>query len=110
MLPNRLYSPEPSELLEMDDLVDEQCSVVTLTQVAHAPDTASDDRELCLRAEKRAQFKRLKDEARALFGAVKGLPGVRSPQKWAEMLEKAGDEIGNGRFLVRQLGAERYLE
>jgi hypothetical protein len=26
------------------------------------------------------------------------------------MLEKAGDEIGNGRFLVRMLGAERYLE
>jgi len=24
--------------------------------------------------------------------------------------EKAGDEIGNGRFLVRLLGAERYLD
>ena len=26
------------------------------------------------------------------------------------MLEKAGDYIGNGRFLVRYLGAERYLD
>jgi hypothetical protein len=26
------------------------------------------------------------------------------------MLEKAGDDIGNGRFIVRQLGAERYLD
>ena len=26
------------------------------------------------------------------------------------MLEKAGDEIGNGRFIVRFLGAERYLD
>ena len=63
-----------------------------------------------IRAEKQAQFKRLKGDAQAIFGAVKGLPGVRSPQKWAEMLEAAGDEIGNGRFIVRQLGAERYLE
>jgi hypothetical protein len=28
----------------------------------------------------------------------------------AEVLEKAGDEIGNGCFIVRQLGAERYLD
>ncbi len=55
------------------------------------------------------QFARLKYEARALFGHVHGWPGVRSPQKWAKMLEKAGDEIGNGKFLVRYLGAENYL-
>ena len=45
-----------------------------------------------------------------MFGAVRGTVGVASPQKWAELLEQAGDEIGNGRFLVRHLGAERYLE
>ncbi len=56
------------------------------------------------------QFVRLKDESQAIFGLVKGRPGVRSPKKWAELLEKAGDEIGNGRFIVRCLGAERFLD
>jgi hypothetical protein len=63
-----------------------------------------------LQEEATAQFKRLKDDARAIYGEVVGLPGVRSPEKWAELLEKAGDDIGNGRFIVRQLGAERYLD
>ncbi len=63
-----------------------------------------------VREEANAQFKKLKDEARAIFGQVKGRPGVRSTERWAELLEKAGDEIGNGRFIVRQLGAERYLD
>jgi hypothetical protein len=61
-------------------------------------------------AEATVQFKRLKDDARAVYGMVRGLPGVRSPEKWAELLEKAGDDIGNGRFIVRCLGAERYLD
>ena len=63
-----------------------------------------------VREEKTAQFKPLKDDSHAIFGQVKGLPGMRSPEKWTEMLEKAGDDIGNGRFIVRQLGAERYLD
>src|SRR5687767_593293 len=61
-------------------------------------------------AEATVQFKRLKGDARAIYGMVRGLPGVRSPEKWAELLEKAGDDIGNGRFIVRCLGAERYLD
>src|SRR5262249_54566175 len=56
------------------------------------------------------QFQRLKDEAHALFGMVDGRPGITSPRKWAELLDRAGDEIGNGRFIVRDLGAERYLD
>jgi hypothetical protein len=67
-------------------------------------------RERVLRDEANAQFAKLKDEARVLFGQVNGKPGVRSPEQWAELLETAGDEIGNGRFIVRQLGAERYLD
>lgn len=63
-----------------------------------------------LREEQAEQFQRLKDEAQALFGMVAGRPGVRSVQAFQDLLEKAGDEIGNGRFLVRFLGAERYLE
>lgn len=56
------------------------------------------------------QFQRLKDEAKALYGMVDGRPGVISARHWQELLEKAGDYIGNGRFIVRCLGAERYLD
>ena len=56
------------------------------------------------------QFQRLKDEAHAVFGMMEGRPGVRSLAKFQDLLEKAGDEIGNGRFIVRHLGAERYLD
>ncbi len=57
-----------------------------------------------------AQFQMLKDEARAIYGLVNGRRGVRRAEDWAKMLEKAGDEIANGRFIVRCLGAERYLD
>ena len=57
-----------------------------------------------------AQFQKLKDEARAIYGLVNGRRGVRRAEDWAKMLEKAGDEIGNGRFIVRCLGAERFLD
>jgi hypothetical protein len=70
----------------------------------------ADAHERRVRAELTEQFNRLKDNAQAIYGLTRGRPGVRSPQQWAEMLEKASDEIGNGRFLVRMLGAERYLE
>lgn len=62
------------------------------------------------REEANAQFRKLKDQARAIYGQVNGRPGVRSPREWEKLLEKAGDEIGNGKFIVRQLGAERYLD
>ncbi len=55
------------------------------------------------------QFQKLKDESRALFGMVNGRCGVQRAEDWAKVLEKAGDEIANGRFIVRCLGAERYL-
>lgn len=74
------------------------------------PDELANEHERRIQAEANTQFKRLKDEARAIFGTVRGRPGVRTPIKWKEMLEKAGDDVGNGRFIVRQLGAERYLE
>ena len=57
-----------------------------------------------------AQFQMLKDEARAIYGLVNGRRGVRRVEDWAKMLEKAGDEIANGRFIVRCLGAERFLD
>jgi hypothetical protein len=89
-------------------------ATLDLLEEQHEPDPASDAaadaHEQRVRAELSEQFNRLKDEAQAIYGLTRGRRGVRSPQQWAEMLEKAGDEIGNGRFLVRMLGAERYLE
>jgi hypothetical protein len=80
------------------------------TAIAPIPDEDADAFEVRVQEEATAQFKRLKDNARTIYGQVEGMPGVRTPEKWAEMLEKAGDDIGNGRFIVRQLGAERYLD
>lgn len=74
-----------------------------------ATETDADRYERTRRVEAHAQFQKLKYAAQANLGLVSGLPGVRSPAEWAAMLEKAGDEIGNGKFLVRWLGAERYL-
>ena len=76
--------------------------------VVSEPDAAAYERRV--QAEMNQQFQRLKDETRAIYGLVRGRPGVRSPQVWADLLEKAGEEIGNGKFLVRYLGAVRYLE
>ena len=56
------------------------------------------------------QFQRLKDEAHSIFGMVEGRPGVRSRAEWEKLLDKAGDNIGAGRFIVQCLGAERYLD
>lgn len=78
--------------------------------ISPADDVAAEAHERRVRTEFAQQFARLKDEAQAIYGLTHGRPGVRSPQQWAAMLEKASDEIGNGRFLVRMLGAERYLE
>ena len=75
--------------------------------VVSKPDATAHERRV--RVEMDQQFRRLKDESRAIYGLVKGRPGVRSPQVWADLLEKAGDEIGSGKFLTRQLGAENYL-
>lgn len=55
-------------------------------------------------------FQKLKHDAQVIYGLTRGVPGVRSPEEWAKLLEKVGDELGNGRFIVRQLGAERYLD
>ena len=87
--------------------------VDTLRLAAAAPDAYEAEAkafEARVRKEHNAQFARLKDEAQAIFGMVNGRPGVRSPTEWRKLLEKAGDDIGNGRFLVRSLGAERYLD
>ena len=73
-------------------------------------DRRADEHEQRIKQQQTKQFQVLKDEAHALFGMVDGCPGVRSLADLQKLLEKAGDEIGDGRFLMRFLGAERYLD
>jgi hypothetical protein len=70
----------------------------------------ADEFERGRRAENKALLQRLKFEAQGNLGIVIGGRMPRTPTQWAAAIEKAGDEIGNGDFLVRQLGAERYLD
>jgi hypothetical protein len=85
---------------------------VTASDTAIAPDVddSADEHERRVKEEMDDQFQRLKDEAHAIFGMVEGRPGVRSRAEWGKLLDKAGDDIGTGRFIVRCLGAERYLD
>src|SRR5688500_4047565 len=79
------------------------------------PDAEGDDERLpasrdaearALEPERRTQeaqqalFKKLKLDAQAINGLSRGVPGVRTPAQLAALLEKAGDEIGNGKFIV----------
>lgn len=75
-----------------------------------ADEARAEEHERRIAEQKQAQLQRLKDEARALLGMVEGQPGIVSLARLQELLEKAGDDIGNGRFIVRYLGAERYLD
>lgn len=79
-------------------------------EAATAIDRRADEHERRVKAQADAQFRRLKDEARAIYGMVEGRPGVTSRAKWEKLLESASDDIGTGRFIVRCLGAERYLD
>lgn len=80
------------------------------SSVSDADDRRAAEIEDRSRQRQTVHFQRVKDEARALFGMVDGAPGVRSWADVQKLLEKAGDEVGNGRFLMRYLGAERYLD
>ena len=96
-----LRGPAPAaHLQEPDALVDD---VVRLPRDPESEARAEEFEQQC-RTEATLQFKCLKDEAQAIYGLTRGRVGVRSREKWAELLEKACDEIGNGRFIVRCLG------
>ena len=73
-------------------------------------DQQADEYKRRIAEQQKKQFQILKDEAHTIFAMVNGRPGVTSLAQLQKLLEKAGDEIGNGRFIVRYLGAERYLE
>jgi hypothetical protein len=52
----------------------------------------------------------LQGRARALFATLKGHPGIRTEEKLAELLIKVTGDYETGKFLMEQLGAERYLD
>jgi hypothetical protein len=60
--------------------------------------------------ENNATFQELRDQARATLAAVKGSRAIRRREDWDGMFQKANVEYSSGRFILKQLGAERYLE
>jgi hypothetical protein len=61
-------------------------------------------------AERDRRVARLRNDARAAYAAVEGWHRIGSPDDWADACEQALTSYDSGRFLVEQLGAERYLE
>ncbi len=56
------------------------------------------------------QFTQMTRDARAIFRAVEGWPHIRDPETWHQTCEEAVGSYQTGRFLIEQLGAERYLD
>jgi hypothetical protein len=52
----------------------------------------------------------LRDQAQALFAAVKGWRGVSTEADWRAICEQAKIDEESGRFLIKRLGAHSYLE
>jgi hypothetical protein len=71
---------------------------------------AGEAHEKRVAAERNTQFVELRDRAQALLAAVKGRPGVCRNEDWQRIFQLAKLNYQSGRFLIEQLGAERYLE
>jgi hypothetical protein len=56
------------------------------------------------------QHQELRDQAQSLLAAVKGRRGVQREEGWQRIFLGAKINYESGRFLIEQLGAERYLE
>ncbi len=61
-------------------------------------------------AQRKIKIRSLKAKAKSLYRAIQGWQDVRSEQDWMAVCEDAGVEYYSGRFLLEQLGAERYLD
>jgi hypothetical protein len=57
-----------------------------------------------------AQHQELRDQAQALLAAVKGQRGIRTEEDWQAIFKQAKIDQDNGRFIIKRLGAERFLE
>src|SRR6185369_8723044 len=73
-------------------------------------DPAADAHEKRVVAELNAQHLALREQAQALIATVKGRRGLQSEEQWQAVFQKAKIDYDNGRFLLQQLGSERYLE
>jgi hypothetical protein len=71
---------------------------------------SGEDFERRIQEENNAQFQMLRDHAQALIAAVKGSRAIRRPEDWDAIFQKAKVEYTSGRFIIEQLGAERFLE
>jgi hypothetical protein len=70
---------------------------------------AAEAHEKRVAAELNAQHQELRDQAQAVFAAVKGRRGVQRDEDWQRIFKQAKINYASGRFLIEQLGAERYL-
>lgn len=82
----------------------------TKTDVNTAVDERAEAYERQRLAELNAQHQELRDQARAYLAAVKGRCGVRGEEDWKKIFVEAKTKYESGRFLIEQLGAERFLE
>jgi hypothetical protein len=73
-------------------------------------DLGAEAHEKRVATELNAQFEELRDQSQALIAAVKGRRGIQSAEHWQAVFQKAKIDYENGRFLLEQLGAERFLE
>jgi hypothetical protein len=74
------------------------------------PDPAAEAHETRVTAELNAQHQELRDKAQALLAAVKGQRGIRREDDWQAIFKKAKLDQETGSFIIKRLGAERFLE
>jgi hypothetical protein len=74
------------------------------------PDPAAEAHETRVTAELNAQHQELRDQAQALLAAVKGQRGIRREDDWQAIFKKAKLDQETGSFIIKRLGAERFLE
>jgi hypothetical protein len=62
------------------------------------------------KAERDRRVAQLRHDARAVYSAMEGWQQIGSQDDWVQACQQAYESHGSGRFLIEQLGAERYLE
>src|SRR5215217_2471880 len=73
----------------------------------------SDEIEAALsaaQAERDRRVAQLRHDARAVYSALDGWQQIGSQDDWVQACQQALESYDSGRFLIEQLGAERYLE
>src|SRR5262245_23929732 len=55
-------------------------------------------------------YEHLRRNARAVYRAVEGWSGVKSPDEWETVCSESNRAYRSGHFLIERLGAERFLE